>query len=407
MAVLATGQLTIIDYNDAPMMYAIINVNSTTTQGFNPDSGNFLPDWSVAGSHLKLETIINRSGVTNASGGFDNIVNSASMDSHSWYKWNQTLNSGAGNWELLTNNTDYVVAKDSLTIKTNMVNESAWEFKFVCRYTDPSTGLSVPVEARVSFAKVVNGTGIADAAITLPDGNVFRNAAPTDTLPIVVRLMKGSIIETDYGTTGNVHPDNYIAWFISDSHGTGDNNFGVGPTEGWRRLTSGISYNGATGESTLTLVNDLVIDTAIIMAVIKDPEHTGAAGTVLYYKDTASIIDMTDNVQTVLESSGGLVFKNGMGTSTLLAKVFQNAKEIDSLKTGGGQQLYTYKWFKRKRDGSLDNWYKDGEKDAQGNLVVEHPAGPNGFRAGKQISITGDNVDGTTTFVCEVEDGNP
>ena len=91
MNIVATGQLTIMDYNDAPILTGLIGLNSTKTQGYNPDANAYVPDWTK--TPLKLTAILNRSGSN------DDIVNSVNVDSRAWHKWNQSLNGGAGGWE--------------------------------------------------------------------------------------------------------------------------------------------------------------------------------------------------------------------------------------------------------------------------------------------------------------------
>ena len=97
------------------------------------------------------------------------------------------------------------------------------------------------------------------------------------------------------------------------------------------------------------------------------------------YTDTLTLMDKSDNYQATLESSGGDVFKNGVGSSTLHCRLFQNGAEVDTAGTG-----YTYKWYRRDKDGN-----------ALDSGAV--------FATGKSVAIDGDDVDIKTTFTCEVE----
>ena len=96
------------------------------------------------------------------------------------------------------------------------------------------------------------------------------------------------------------------------------------------------------------------------------------------YTDTITLIDKTDPFQAVIESSGGNIFKNTVGESTLNCRLFQSGNEIDPLGNN-----YTYRWYR------LD---KDGNKLDGGGV----------FKTGKTIMINGNDVDIKTTFVCEV-----
>ena len=97
------------------------------------------------------------------------------------------------------------------------------------------------------------------------------------------------------------------------------------------------------------------------------------------YTDTISLTDKTDNYQAAIESSGGDVFKNAIGSSTLLCRLFQNGTEVDADGTG-----HTYKWYRRDKDGN-----------AMDSGAV--------FATGKSLAIDGDDVNIKTTFICEVE----
>lgn len=96
------------------------------------------------------------------------------------------------------------------------------------------------------------------------------------------------------------------------------------------------------------------------------------------YTDTITLEDKTDNYQAVIESSGGDIFKNTQGTSTLVCRLFQNGEEVDA--SGDG---YTYTWYRLDKDGNA----LDGGQP---------------FATGKSVSVDGSHVDVKTTFTCEV-----
>lgn len=81
-----------------------------------------------------------------------------------------------------------------------------------------------------------------------------------------------------------------------------------------------------------------------------------------------------DSYAVTILSSGGLVFKNGKGSSTLTVKLYKGPVEYDS-----DGRLYTYSWEK----------YTNGQKD-------------NWSATGKQIEINQNHVDGATTFQVKV-----
>ena len=92
--------------------------------------------------------------------------------------------------------------------------------------------------------------------------------------------------------------------------------------------------------------------------------------------DTISFIDNSDPIQVSIESSGGDVFKNGVGSTTLNARLFQAGNEIDLQGT-----KYTYNWKKFDKDGILVSEFK---------------------KQGKKITIGSDDVDIKATFSIEI-----
>jgi hypothetical protein len=93
-----------------------------------------------------------------------------------------------------------------------------------------------------------------------------------------------------------------------------------------------------------------------------------------------TIMDFNDPIQLIIESSGGAVFKNGIGHSSLVAKLFQNNKEIDESGT-----KYNYSWKVLDKDGNLRT-FADGSP----------------FKVGKTISVGIEDVEGKSTFVCSI-----
>lgn len=145
------------------------------------------------------------------------------------------------------------------------------------------------------------------------------------------------------------------------------------------------------------------------------------------YQDVITLIDKTDNYQADIDSTAGDVFKNTVGATCLVCRLWQNGAEADPLKataysasapsspstgdfyykittstpvtalmrySGSAwvdvtanatyKHIRTYTWYRRDKDGnSLD--------------------GGAAFATGKVIYVDGDDVDNKTVFVCEVE----
>lgn len=146
----------------------------------------------------------------------------------------------------------------------------------------------------------------------------------------------------------------------------------TGATFVWKKYVSGAwqTISGQTGSS-LSVAGSSVEGVATFQCTMTYGGKT--------YTDTLTLTDKTDNYQATIESSGGDVFKNAVGTSTLLCRLFQNGQEIDA-----DGSAHSYQWYRRDKDGNaMDNGAA--------------------FATGKTIDIDGDDVTVKTTFICEVE----
>lgn len=107
------------------------------------------------------------------------------------------------------------------------------------------------------------------------------------------------------------------------------------------------------------------------------------------YTDIITLTDKTDNFQATIESTGGDIFKNTQGNSTLTCRLFQNGTEVDA-----DGSLYVYTWYRMDKDGNPADKNASGEGVPFTATGITNPA--------KSISITGDHVDVKTTFICNV-----
>ena len=89
-----------------------------------------------------------------------------------------------------------------------------------------------------------------------------------------------------------------------------------GATYVWKKYVSGAwtAISGQTGSS-LSVAGSTVDGVASFQCTMTYDSKT--------YTDTISLTDKTDNYQAAIESSGGDVFKNAIGSSTLFCRLFR------------------------------------------------------------------------------------
>lgn len=348
MATIATGQLTIIDYNDALTLTGYIGSNVVKTQTYNPDNEKFNPDWSKT-PFLVLTPSLYKIGTTT------DIITSAEVTKVEWFE----LLNGTETKITATATRTFSGSKNHiLTIKTNEIGSgSAKDYICVVTYLDPTTNLSITHKMSISFGKINNGSAVTTAVALCPNGNVFKNSL-VETLTATCDLYRGAVADKTNVT---------YQWYKQDSSVTTDEGGGIG----WKKIVNASgSYAGCTTRE-LTVYASAVTNIGVFKCIIKDTDTASPTYNQSFF-DTVTFIDNTDPVVVQIQSTGGDVFKNGSGSSTLTAKLFQAGTEIDSAGTG-----YTYTWKKYKNDGTLDTGWS---------------------KTGKSISVSGDDVDIKSTF---------
>lgn len=408
---IATGQFTIIDYNDALTLSGYISSNMPKTQMFNPDNNSYNPDWT-ASPYLVLTPSLFILGNSN------DIITNASVTGVTWYDVT------GGNETLLVSNATHAFSGTKNHILTIKANETAGlpGKDYMCKiiYHDTSTNLDLTYKMNISMGRVVNGGGIADAVAWTPKGNIFKNntvssltatcalwrgsttdntnatyrwfiqdpnifspttlseAAASLSTSIVVTSTTGMVIGQSI-TIGTANPVTITAINTSTktltlSAGISEaqlinatvkhTNYDMDAGAGWRLIPSDIT-NTITGVSTGTVVlyPSFFIDIAVMMCVIKDTESTSNTYNQCF-KDTVTFIDQTDPYQVSISSTGGDVFKNGVGSTTLTAKIFQAGAEIDSEGLS-----HTYTWTIFDKDGLIST-FNGGASTKTGKTIT-------------------------------------
>lgn len=362
MATIATGQITIVDYNDAVTLTGFISSNYVKTQTVSPDNGACSPNWTSS-APLTLTASLFKLGTTN------DIIDSAEIESIKWFK----VVSGTET-QITTTSGTYIVANatksKTLKIANNvLVTENLPAIDIVCEVTyvdprDPSSSLKVKHKMDITFSKLTSGGGIVTALAQAPEGNVFKNGS-ISSLPVECYLYRGSTVDTT-----NVE----YQWYERDSSVETDQGGGIG----WRKITS-LNAEGCTGYNTavMTVPAGAVESYSVFKCIIKDTDS--ASGTYNQtFDDVISLIDNSDPIQISILSSGGDVFKNGQGSSTLTARLFRAGEEIDTAGTA-----YVYTWKKYNNAGELV---------------------PSFSKTGKSVVVTSDDVDIKATFVIELRE---
>lgn len=352
---IATGQISIIDYNDALTLTGFISSNHPKTQMYNPDNATYTPSWTS--TNLVLTPSLYKLGTTT------DIITATEITSVKWFE--------AGSGTAITSAGNYALSGTKshiLTIKANLLAGLPGK-DWICEvtYRDATTNLDLVHKMSITFSRVVNGGGIADAIAWCPNGNVFKNGSVAS-LNAQCDLWRGSVVDNTLVT---------YQWYQQDSSVVSDQGGGIG----WKKLIETASVTTGVTTNTLTVFSSAVSSFATFKCIIKDTDS--ASNTYNQnFMDTVSLIDNSDPIQVSVTSTGGDVFKNGVGSTTLTAKLFQAGEEIDSAGT-----KYTYKWYKYDKNGAL---------------VTNFGGTGINFKTGKTLAVGDADVDVKATFSIEI-----
>lgn len=346
----AQGQFTIIDYNDAITLAGFINSNLSRTQMYNPDNGAYTPDWSKTNLVLTPSLF--------AAGDNTDIIADTAVQSVTWYEDNSATAITAGGNYALSGTKNHI-----LTVKGNvMAGLPGKDFRCVVTYKDPTTELTISETMSISFSRVVNGSGITALDVTTPDGNIFKNGEVTS-LTAKAQLWRGSVVDETNVT---------YQWYKLNASITTDQGGGVG----WEKLSNASNKYAGVATDTLTVYGAVVDSYATFKCVAKDTDSASATYNETF-ENVASFVDMNDPITVEILSTGGAFFKNGIGASTMTAKVYRAGEEIDTAGAG------SYSWSKYNAEGVLDaSWTT---------------------KTGKTIEVGSEDVTKKATFVCDVE----
>lgn len=345
---MAQGQFTIVDLNDATTLTGYIGSNLAKTQMYNPDNDTYTPDWTK--TNLVLTPSLYVAGTS------EDKIASSDVQQVKWYDGSGASAIATGGAYALSGAKSHI-----LTVKQNVLaGLPGKDYRCEITYLDPTTGLEMKHVMTISFSRVVNGSGITDLLITTPNGNVFRNEEVAS-LTIKAELWRGSSVDSTNVT---------YEWFVMDPDTDTDEGGGIG----WKKITDSAGQHSGAATSTLTVYAAAVDSYAVYKCVATDTDSSSTTYNQEFI-DTAAIVDQSDPLQVIIQSTGGDVFKNGEGSTVLTAKCYRGGVEVDA--SGSG----TYTWRKYDKNGSLVSGFN---------------------KSGKTLSVGSADVDVKATFLVEV-----
>ena len=260
----------------------------------------------------------------------------------------------------------------------------------------------VATTLQIQWSKVNTGaTGTAASVLTVyaPGGTVFTNglANDTDSITLNAQYFQGS---TDLTANSN---SKYL----------------------WEKYASG-SWTTVQAEAAGASGNTLTVQASSVQGSATYRCRARSGTSTVYLYDTITIIDKTDNYQADIDSTAGDIFKNTVGTTCLICRLWQNGAEVDPLKSttysatapsSPATGAFYYKIASNSPVTALMRYSGSAWVDVTSNADYKHDKtytwyrrdkdgnpmdGGDPFATGKVIYVDGDDVTVKTVFVCEV-----
>lgn len=372
MAITATGQITITNLYDATPLNAYISANQATTQTYDTTAQTYSP--SYATTPLVLTFNVVKAGTTTSV-----VTNLNSVT------WNFIQGATTTPITTTTNTATQYLSGSNNSVFNNKVNISSTtnnaRFTATANYTDPVTGLVSPVSAQIDINVVQLALSPLMINTYAPNGDTFQDTALTS-LTVNADLYKGGSISAAAKS---------FKWFRQDSSvsATTSTGYDAAGGIGWAKVAATTGTTGAvasTGFGTSTVAqgvltvfaNDVVTtETYKVVATDLTGGTNGQSQT-----GFITIKSYTSPITISVESTAGDVFKNGTGSTTLNARVFQGGQEVDAAGTA-----YLYNWSKY---------------DSAGALVTNFGGASVQYKTGKTLAVSNADITAKATFKIEL-----
>lgn len=350
----ATGQLTIVDTNDAKPITAYLTANAGVQQVYSKDNDtvSFIPSWFTAnsntGNHIEPKVFV---------GG----IGAAQEVTHLLANRKFTLTPGgaaltnATTSALFVNDsggaltTPYTITLDAVTsrlaIKGNLL-DTAGQFVvyFEGDYTDPATGLVTHIIASISLNTVKTGTNAV--YINTRGNNVITQAdgSTKNVVAITADLVRSSGVDTSnltykwYEANGATQITTGTSG-VATKYGFKTTASGASPTASPSDLNVNIPSAAGNAHNTIVIAEPAIAGLGVFKVTITDSADART------WEQWFTVFDVSDPYIVRITSSSGDKLQNGQGSTTLTPTVFNGSAQVGSL-TG-----WSFDWYLYDRDG--------------------------------------------------------
>lgn len=338
MATTARNQITIVDLNDAKSVQVYFTATQGFSQGYNPDTHQFSPNYSSSNNVITPK-----------------VYETGDANDHLARCSNVKYTIGGTAYTASSSNASYTVnANGTLTVKANL--NSNLNVTFEADYTDEDNIVS-KIGSTFTIIRNESSGALFQVVLTAPKGNIFDKSVPGD-LTVQAQAVRGGVKD-----------DTNVAYSFQQ--------FDIASGK-WVPVAS-----GRTNGKTLTVKPDDVLNFQTFKCVATDAGGADKAATA---EALITFEDKTDPYTLELYCPTGDKIVNGTGSTTVNARVWQGGNKIEDENTPAASRKFNYSFAKFDKDGKPQNW----------NGTTSN------VKTGNPITVLAAEVNTKTTIVCEI-----
>lgn len=311
----STGQITIVDNNDAKPITAFIQASLPINQIYSKDDGveKYTPNYATTNQVLTAKVYVG--GTT----GYTDVTDS--LTSRKWYN-DSNPNLGSGTTLTLTANTD--------------LSTPTLSYYFEGDYTDPITKLQSHVIAQISLSITQTGSNAIFVQLRGQDVIKMSNTTTKNTAYMTADLVRASGVDDT---------DTLYQWYELPS-GTPINQ----AMPGWaskygfkntadtnNNVDAGVGANVPALAGYYDLKTIIIGEPAVNSLGLYKVEVKDSDGKI--YQGFFTVHDVSDMYNVILVSTAGDKLQNGQGSTDVYPVVYNGARALDAY-TG-----WTFKWY--------------------------------------------------------------
>lgn len=395
MAIVASGQVTLVDLNDSKQLMAYIGSSQPKTVVYNPNNGTYSPNYASTNQVLTPQLFI--------AGSASDIAVSAKST-----RWFYQTNSAGALTEITVNGNGYTIASSgvkTLTISSNKLS-SADSMTYVCEmvYTDTDTGFDITTKSEIELVKVTNGLKGADGYTPVKGVDYFDGQDGQDGT--------SSYLWIRYSQNSNGNPmttdptgAKYIgtATTASSSAPTGYASYNWTLIKGEQGVQGETGANGQSsylhikysndGGSTFTANNGETVGVYIGTYVDFNATDSSSPSAYTWNKVVGDNgVDGKDAVLATVWTPDGNTLKNSTGTLTATVDVFKGTSKVTPS---------AFKWYIQDPTATTSSGGDTDGGNGWRKLTSTYTAGTSGYTSAT-LTIPASAIASVESFKCVV-----